>query len=183
MKVTQGLLEQDIKVISKKLMTEEYEIPSMWTVVKPAVFVVFLFTLSHFFYSIDLFFTSKKHIDEFALFSVFFGFFLSLLISIAVMSFRANYYSLPKNVRDNSLVFKVFKRKVRVYCFSWVAFNVLTALYLKMTLSGAAFAMCGVEVLSLVITGFVFNTDISRYQLSTLKTIIDAWKGKETVLN
>ncbi|MEN4892357.1 hypothetical protein [Erwinia billingiae] len=173
MQVSTKMIREDLNGIISSLREEDILIPSFWDSCKIGVFIfIFVFTLQ---VGVILLNPMEDLTDSY--FSLAFACILCVICFLGSMSVSGNYQSLPKYVRENSIVFRLLKAKVKVYTTVWMSVGVL-AFIVTSLFSLPSVLTSGALFTAMVFLYLLFSADMSRYNLSALSAAITAWRTK-----
>ena len=100
-----------------------------------------------------------------------FGFF----IFIGITSMRSKYLSLPVEIREQSLIVNLIRRKTMYYAGVWLGLNILTSIAVKL-LTLSLMLSYTTQFASLLILWFIALADLGRYDLAVFSAVIKAWR-------
>lgn len=176
MKITFHMINEDVKEIREKLEKESFVVPAMWSVLAPSIIVFVSFFLCQSLFSINNLIHANPAVRGDAYVSIGFSTFIGLIVSIGTASFTAQFLSVPDNVRKKSILIRHLSAKAKWYFLLWFACNVIVGICVLILNSGYTYASTLFQFISLMVFWVVFSIDISRYQLSTIKSLIGQWK-------
>ncbi|HHQ4545273.1 TPA: conjugal transfer entry exclusion protein TraS [Aeromonas veronii] len=174
MMITKKAINDDIAFIIDTLKNREVMIPSFLSCASPGLAVMFGLPLWQCFvaYPIPPF---DKMTKLFAQASICFSFFLGFFIFLMLTSMRGKFLSLPLEVRQQSLLVKLTKRKSSIYVGLWFCVNILAGILIKL-LDIDALLSSGMQLVSLVFIWFIAAVDMGRYDLTVFSSVTKAWR-------
>lgn len=176
--ITNKVIRQETEELKQILKQGDLEVPSMWTCLWPGLGVtLWLLVCLLLSFNSNLFIRDFKGLDILA--PLGFCLFMGLMITMATASARGTYLSVPSEFRQKSQLYAFFGKKIKQYAIVYlVVMGVMPYLILVMGLGLFLYMFIG-GLFSFIIF-FIFVTDISRYQLSMISSIIDACKSAST---
>lgn len=172
MKITFHMINEDVLEIREKLERESFVVPSMWSVLAPAMIVFVSFFLRQTLFSFNSLIHSNPAVRGDAYVSIGFSTFIGFIVSIGTAGFTAQFLSVPDNVRKKSILIRHLSAKAKWYFLLWFACNVMVGVCVLILNSGYTYVPTLFQFISLMVFWVVFNIDISCYQLSTIKSLI-----------
>ena len=174
MNITKKDITDDIAFIARTLKKQEVGIPSFLSCASPGLAVLLGMPLWQFVVAYNL--STFKPIVRFdALPSIGFSFFLGFMMFITLTSMRGKYLSLPAEIRAQSLIVNLLRRKTMCYVGVWLGVNILAGVTVKLlTLSPALSS--GMHLVSFVFILFIALADLGRYDLAVFSAVIKAWR-------
>lgn len=174
MRITYDEIKRDSQVIAAEVGSSSKEIPSFFSPLKRIKFQLALY----FVFSLLSYFFSPASEDKLVWFGVF-GFGVLNWMFLTGFIFGYDYlFSMisSQKIRDLKLV-KIIKRKVNAYGLVWlgaIGGLGLISLFTELSIGGLVIGNFLVTIFGL----FIFNIDISRYQLAGLLGVSEAVKKK-----
>ena len=180
MKITKKAITDDIAFISSTLKQQDVAIPPFLSCAMPGLAVMLcmlimplwnLFSNLAYFhkYGLDL----MARLDDLIPLLMFFIF--GFFIFIGITSMRSKYLSLPVEIREQSLIVNLIRRKTMYYAGVWLGLNILTSIAVKfLTLS--LMLSYTTQFASLLILWFIALADLGRYDLAVFSAVIKAWR-------
>lgn len=180
MNITKKAITDDVAFISSTLKQQDVAIPPFLSCAMPGLAVMFcmliiplwnLFSnLAHFQkYGLDL----MARLDD--LIPLLMFFMLGFFIFIGITNMRSKYLSLPIEIREQSLIVNLIRRKTMYYSGVWLGLNILTGIAVKfLTLS--LMLSYTTQFASLLILWFIALADLGRYDLAVFSAVINAWR-------
>ncbi len=180
MKITKKAITDDIAFISSTLKQQDVAIPPFLSCAMPGLAVMLcmlimplwnLFSNLAYFhkYGLDL----MARLDDLIPLLMFFIF--GFFIFIGITSMRSKYLSLPVEIREQSLIVNLIRRKTMYYSGVWLGLNILTSIAVKfLTLS--LMLSYTTQFASLLILWFIALADLGRYDLAVFSAVIKAWR-------
>lgn len=175
--VTKKAMKDDITFIVNALKHQDVAIPSFLSCATPGAVVmlamIFMPLCNLFYGRSALAFDIMARLDQAISLIMFFG--LGFFIFILVTSARGKYLSLPMDVRENSLIVQLLKRKAIFYYILWLGVNI-PAVVVSVFFSTSDMISWGVHLVSMLIIWFIVIVDIGRYDLALLSSAIQKWR-------
>lgn len=180
MNITKKAITDDIAFISSTLKQQDVAIPPFLSCAMPGLAVMLcmlimplwnLFSNLAYFhkYGLDL----MARLDDLIPLLMFFIF--GFFIFIGITSMRSKYLSLPVEIREQSLIVNLIRRKTMYYSGVWLGLNILTSIAVKfLTLS--LMLSYTTQFASLLILWFIALADLGRYDLAVFSAVIKAWR-------
>ena len=180
MNITKKAITDDIAFISSTLKQQDVAIPPFLSCAMPGLAVMLcmlimplwnLFSNLAYFhkYGLDL----MARLDDLIPLLMFFIF--GFFIFIGITSMRSKYLSLPVEIREQSLIVNLIRRKTMYYAGVWLGLNILTSIAVKfLTLS--LMLSYTTQFASLLILWFIALADLGRYDLAVFSAVIKAWR-------
>ena len=180
MKITKKAITDDIAFISSTLKQQDVAIPPFLSCAMPGLAVMLcmlimplwnLFSNLAYFQKYDL--DLMARLDDLIPLLMFFIF--GFFIFIGITSMRSKYLSLPVEIREQSLIVNLIRRKTMYYAGVWLGLNILTSIAVKfLTLS--LMLSYTTQFASLLILWFIALADLGRYDLAVFSAVIKAWR-------
>ncbi|EDR9396390.1 hypothetical protein CC662_19910 [Salmonella enterica subsp. enterica] len=177
MKITRSMLEQDAQYLLESVRTTDYEIPQSGDIFKAIFkvygFVVLLQIVAVF---LDWFLYSSTY-KYYSLFSmlIFSGFSLVIIFGVLCIMLYQNVslvLCIPEEVRSQSLVCQIVRKKLRSYFIAVVSFNISVALILLYCGQAYAGGLGASWFVSLGIASVSFSYSIGRYFTPQVMSVI-----------
>ena len=180
MNITKKAITDDIAFISSTLKQQDVAIPPFLSCAMPGLAVMLcmlimplwnLFSNLAYFhkYGLDL----MARLDDLIPLLMFFIF--GFFIFIGITGMRSKYLSLPVEIREQSLIVNLIRRKTMYYSGVWLGLNILTSIAVKfLTLS--LMLSYTTQFASLLILWFIALADLGRYDLAVFSAVIKAWR-------
>lgn len=179
MKITQKMIQDDIRQTLDFLKNKEIEIPSSWMCMKLGL-TFFLGMVIWQIYVASSYLVIQGKINEmYAYGSIGFTSFLGFIVFITSTSLLGRYYSLPKELRENGLIVNLYRKKLANFMFSWGGVNIVAGIITKTMVINPLFGSSVIQLLSLIVFTFFFTVDIGRYDLALFNSVINAWRNGE----
>ncbi len=180
MKITKKAITDDIAFISSTLKQQDVAIPPFLSCAMPGLAVMLcmlimplwnLFSNLAYFhkYGLDL----MARLDDLIPLLMFFIF--GFFIFIGITSMRSKYLSLPIEIREQSLIVNLIRRKTMYYAGVWLGLNILTSIAVKL-LTLSLMLSYTTQFASLLILWFIALADLGRYDLAVFSAVIKAWR-------
>ncbi len=180
MKITKKAITDDIAFISSTLKQQDVAIPPFLSCAMPGLAVMLcmlimplwnLFSNLAYFhkYGLDL----MARLDDLIPLLMFFIF--GFFIFIGITSMRSKYLSLPVEIREQSLIVNLIRRKTMYYAGVWLGLNILTSIAVKL-LTLSLMLSYTTQFASLLILWFIALADLGRYDLAVFSAVIKAWR-------
>ncbi|QCR38881.1 hypothetical protein [Nissabacter sp. SGAir0207] len=180
MKITNEIIENDIKEIIISLSKEKVEVPAFLECIKFGGGVMVGMTVWQFFVAYPH--MSGGKMDRlFACASIGFTLVLGLIVFLSSFSLSAKYLSIPKKIRDQSVIIKMLKNKVLIFSLAWALVNVIVGVSSISLHLDPMFGSSVIQLITLLLFYFLFLLDISRYDISILSALIKRWRGGESL--
>ena len=180
MNITKKAITDDIAFISSTLKQQDVSIPPFLSCAMPGLAVMLcmlimplwnLFSNLAYFQKYDL--DLMARLDDLIPLLIFFIF--GFFIFIGITSMRSKYLSLPVEIREQSLIVNLIRRKTMYYSGVWLGLNILTSIAVKfLTLS--LMLSYTTQFASLLILWFIALADLGRYDLAVFSAVIKAWR-------
>ena len=180
MNITKKAITDDIAFISSTLKQQDVAIPPFLSCAMPGLAVMLcmlimplwnLFSNLAYFQKYDL--DLMARLDDLIPLLMFFIF--GFFIFIGITSMRSKYLSLPIEIREQSLIVNLIRRKTMYYSGVWLGLNILTSIAVKfLTLS--LMLSYTTQFASLLILWFIALADLGRYDLAVFSAVIKAWR-------
>ena len=180
MNITKKAITDDIAFISSTLKQQDVAIPPFLSCAMPGLAVMLcmlimplwnLFSNLAYFQKYDL--DLMARLDDLIPLLMFFIF--GFFIFIGITSMRSKYLSLPVEIREQSLIVNLIRRKTMYYSGVWLGLNILTSIAVKfLTLS--LMLSYTTQFASLLILWFIALADLGRYDLAVFSAVIKAWR-------
>ncbi|ORJ11072.1 hypothetical protein A7D02_17670 (plasmid) [Aeromonas salmonicida] len=174
MMITKKAINDDIAFIVATLKHKEVTIPSFFSCAAPGLSVMLGMILWQGFVAYPLTYHDKMS-KLFAQGSIGFSFFLGFIIFFVLTNMQGKYLALPSDIREQSLVVKLVKRKSMIYAGIWIAVNVFAGVLIKI-LAFPVMISCGMQLVSLVFIFLISTVDLGRYDLAVFSSVIKAWR-------
>ncbi|TNH79158.1 conjugal transfer entry exclusion protein TraS [Aeromonas sobria] len=180
MNITKKAITDDIAFISSTLKQQDVAIPPFLSCAMPGLAVMLcmlimplwnLFSNLAYFhkYGLDL----MARLDDLIPLLMFFIF--GFFIFIGITSMRSKYLSLPVEIREQSLIVNLIRRKTMYYAGVWLGLNILTSIAVKL-LTLSLMLSYTTQFASLLILWFIALADLGRYDLAVFSAVIKAWR-------
>ena len=180
MNITKKAITDDIAFISSTLKQQDVAIPPFLSCAMPGLAVMLcmlimplwnLFSNLAYFhkYGLDL----MARLDDLIPLLMFFIF--GFFIFIGITSMRSKYLSLPVEIREQSLIVNLIRRKTMYYAGVWLGLNILTSIAVKL-LTLSLMLSYTTQFSSLLILWFIALADLGRYDLAVFSAVIKAWR-------
>ena len=180
MNITKKAITDDIAFISSTLKQQDVAIPPFLSCAMPGLAVMLcmlimplwnLFSNLAYFhkYGLDL----MARLDDLIPLLMFFIF--GFFIFIGITSMRSKYLSLPIEIREQSLIVNLIRRKTIYYAGVWLGLNILTSIAVKL-LTLSLMLSYTTQFASLLILWFIALADLGRYDLAVFSAVIKAWR-------
>lgn len=180
MNITKKAITDDIAFISSTLKQQDVAIPPFLSCAMPGLAVMLcmlIMPLWNFFsnlayfqkYGLDL----MARLDDLIPLLMFFIF--GFFIFIGITSMRSKYLSLPIEIREQSLIVNLIRRKTMYYAGVWLGLNILTSIAVKL-LTLSLMLSYTTQFASLLILWFIALADLGRYDLAVFSAVIKAWR-------
>lgn len=180
MNITKKEITDDIAFISSTLKQQDVAIPPFLSCAMPGLAVMLcmlimplwnLFSNLAYFhkYGLDL----MARLDDLIPLLMFFIF--GFFIFIGITSMRSKYLSLPVEIREQSLIVNLIRRKTMYYAGVWLGLNILTSIAVKL-LTLSLMLSYTTQFASLLILWFIALADLGRYDLAVFSAVIKAWR-------
>ena len=173
--LTKKMIDDDVDKIREMLREHDFVIPGIWTVTWPVLVFFMIPPVLQIFFSLEVSPDSGRiQIEDY--FPVFFSAFITLMVSLATLSFRARYLSLPEVVRTRSAVINLLLFKVKFYGLLWMSSYICIGLCVLLSVDIEPSVSAVGLLCTLFLTVMFFNIDMARFELSALNKIYDLWK-------
>ena len=170
-------IERDVKILMESLK-KDYQIPTSWEIILPIVKVMLVVYVMHFIAitSALIFYNKNIWFPGVAMWMILS---CGLLTVVALMMTYGNLSMLmciPKEVRDESLLLRLAKRKFKLYWSVIVIVNVIVAAVL-ISIRGDFIIGYGVSWFACMIIGSItFSMSMSRYMTPAVVASLDKLK-------
>ncbi len=180
MNITKKAITDDIAFISSTLKQQDVAIPPFLSCAMPGLAVMLcmlimplwnLFSNLAYFQKYDL--DLMARLDDLIPLLMFFIF--GFFIFIGITSMRSKYLSLPIEIREQSLIVNLIRRKTMYYAGVWLGLNILTSIAVKL-LTLSLMLSYTTQFASLLILWFIALADLGRYDLAVFSAVIKAWR-------
>lgn len=170
------ILMNDLDLIRVKLKREEFEVPSMISVIWPALFLSAAIMMLQFLLAQSFMLLDQDQLRHDAYFSLVITFSLCFSLSGLILYYRTPYLSLPLSIRKESNLLRFFIRKAISYSGVWLILNLLV-MPVIVYFNGISPLIASIsQICSFCILAFLLRIDLSRYKLAALKIIVDDWR-------
>lgn len=177
MSITPKSIKDDISNIANVLSGSDFEIPSLWKCLKPAIFFYLAIIFWQLIVSARNIFSGGEALKNYGYMSVCMSVIVGFFISMMIFNVSAKYLSIPNDIRNKSLIIRIIRNKVKVYSLVWCGVVLLSG-GLCIALENVPAVICpATQLVSLCLVFFFFQADVSRYDLSTLGAIISKWRN------
>lgn len=173
--ITKRMIDEDVDNVRKMLREHDFVIPGIWSVTWPVLVFFMIPPFLQILFSLEVSPDSGRlQIKDY--FSVFFSAFITLMASLATLSFRARYLSLPEVVRTHSVIIKFLLCKVKIYGLLWMISYICIGLCVLLSVDIEPSVSAVGLLCTLFLTVMFFHIDMARFELSALNKIYDLWK-------
>lgn len=171
--LTHRIIQGEIEELKQILAHKDLEIPPFWHCVWPGlVCMLWFLSSSYFSYWQNEYATA---LDKMA--AMIFALAMSVFSVVTISNIRGLFLSLPVSFRKKSIIFKCLSIKCRVYgVFILILFSCFAFTFSYYTVNAIVF--CVVTGFCNILIIMVMNIDLGRYQLATLTSVIELFKGK-----
>ena len=178
MTITKSDIENDVKRLMSSL-ENDYEIPTSWMIIKPIINKMLVVYCMLFLAAIinGVVYYDKEYPLEIFLAGCFFSAIASIVLTVTALIMTYGNLSIlmciPKNVRDNSLLINLGKKKIMTYGYVIVAINVVVAIVL---ISERRDFIIGYGIswfACMIIGGITFSMSMSRYMTPAVIATLD----------
>lgn len=173
--VTHKMISDDINMIVSQLKEIDAKIPSLFNSIRlglVAAAVIILIQLLSYTHA----FIKGEAVSNTYLFSLLFSCGLGLIVLLATISGVSKFSSIPLEVRQKSVIFKICSKTCKKYLQIWLFINFLSLIIVN-SLALDPFVTYGTQFLSMVILFIIYTIDLGRYDFSILHSAISAWRN------
>jgi len=176
MKITHKMVQEDVNNVIHILKNRDMEIPTAWQCMKPGLFILIGIELWAITVAWDRMSSSHALTKSLAIDSVYFSLFVGGFVFVGAFLSNSQYLSLPKEIRSSSIILKLVRRKVSVYFFVWVVFNIVMGVRTIVYMYDPIFTSSAFLLISLIVIVIAFSIDVGRYNLSLFSSAIATWR-------
>lgn len=175
--LTHQIIQREIEELKQVLAQQNLEIPSFWRCIWPGLVCMLWFLLSSYLSYWQNDFTSA--LDKMA--AITFAIAMSFFSIVITANIRGLFLSLPESFRRKSIFFKFLSVKCKAYgifiLFLFACFAFTFSYY-----NVNAIVFCVITGFSIILTIMIMNIDLGRYQLTTLTSVIESVRSKDSKL-
>lgn len=181
MKITQKMIQEDVNNVIYILKNKDMEIPSAWKCMKPGLFILIGIGLWALAVAWDRMSSPNSLTRSFAFGSVYISLFIGGFVFVISFLSCSQYFSLPEEIRNSSIMLKLVKRKVFVYFVVWVAFNMAMGVRTMVYMYDPIFTSSAFLLISLIVSIIAFSIDVGRYNFSIFSSAIAIWRKGDPI--
>lgn len=176
--VTSKEMKDDIDKISLSLSDSAFEIPPFWRCIWPGLIACVSLVIWQFVVAYKDMTWGYSSIRNNGYFSMLFTLLIGFAIFLMIMSSLGKYLSVPKKIRETSLIFSLIRSKLKTYALAWVGLNIFIGMACLILPVGGSIISSAGQFITLCLVTLVFNADISRFELSSLNSVVSIWRQR-----